>query len=822
MQNNREQVRERVPFGQLLRELRIEAGLSQEALAELARMSTGGVGVLERGIRRAPQRETLELLASALNLSTVQREEFEGAARRAGNARRRRGQPVAVATHRHNLPFSLTSFVGRENAVGSLHKYILDQRLITLTGTGGVGKTRLAIETGHSVVNEFADGVWLVELATLADAGLVPLRIAETLGVEAGTESGTNAWIDGLAGKRLLLILDNSEHLLQAVTAISKQLLERCPHLHILTTSREPLRLTGERVIRLRPLAEPEAIEMFLDRARNASLGFQIAEEDAQSWRYVRTIVTQLDGIPFAIELAAARVSTLSLKTLAENIGQRLKFLGRSSNEPDTKHATMRALIDWSYDLLTPEEQAVFEELAVFSGGCTVESAIDVCSCEHADFFDVLDRLTSLVEKSLVVVDFDVDEPRYNLLETSREYAFDKLVERGDHELTVLRHAAAYLRLAERLENEWSSAPNRAWTQRARVELENWRAAMHWTLGQRRDVLLGQRLAGALRPVWTSFAIAEGRRWCELALEAVDETTPRDVVAKLAYACASIAFQGGELKLALTSAERAANEYRILNDNAGVVRAETIVGRVLIESGKLVEGETRLLEVLEIARGTDDPLLLALVHNDLGLSRGMAGDIESARAHVADALAIAKAASAERVALIARMVSAEAHFRVGDMNAAVELGAEAVDDARALGDEFVMMRTLSNLAGYLLAAGKYDEARNASREALNYSQLARGATTVLFALQHLALLAALQVFGENPTAENRARAARLFGFIESRIAALGARGDFSERQEHERLENLLKKTFSPPELDRFTLAGSVMSEAEAIREAMAI
>lgn len=778
-------------------------------------MSVGGISVLERGTRRAPQRETMNLLAGALNLSPPDRERFERAAQRAGNARRRRDNNARTARQRHNLPYALTSFVGRDREGVLLRAQIESHRLVTITGAGGVGKTRLALETSHALLDDFADGVWLIELTPIADGALVAQRIADIFGINGRTESyASGAWMDEVIDKRALIVLDNCEHLLDACAETAKRLLAHCPHIRIVATSREPLRLIGERVFRLQPLSEGSAIRLFLDRARDVSPGFTIDDGDDESWAYLRTICEALDGIPFAVELAAARVASLSLKILADNIRKRLNLLRHGDRATVQRHATMRTLIDWSYDLLAPNEQCVFEGLSMFSGGCTVAQAIDVCACGDLPALAVLDILTSLVDKSLVVVDFDADDARYGLLETSREYAREKLVARGRFDGVAERHAAAYLKLAEQFESAWSTAPNRSWHIRARAELENWRVALQWALAEHHDVLLGQRLAGTLQAVWITFALTEGRRWCRMALELVDANTPLDVVAALEYAEAVISFLGGEIAVALPVAEKASAHFRELDDRRGIVKAETIAGRALLESGSAGEAERRLSNALEIARDIDDQLLAAVAHQGLGLSRVIAGDLDASLAHVGEALAIANATSAERIALVAGMVAAEAHFQAGDAGEAIKLAEDNVNVAREVGDEFALMRAFSNLATYLIGADRYEEARNAAREAIEFADLAQGAATLVWSLQHLAMVAAHQ--------NDTIRAARLFGFTGKRLESLGAYGDLSEKYERERLQRVLSSALPASDLAPNELAGGAMTQAQAVEEAMAI
>ena len=812
MRQAAEYLTEQVSFGRLLRELRLEAGLSQEALAELAQMSVGGIGVLERGIRRAPHRQTLELLADALGLSSAKRERFEAAAKRAGKGRRPRDQQTDD-TPRHNLPYALTSFVGREHAMAMLRADIQQHRLVTVTGTGGVGKTRLALETAHSVLDGFRDGVWFVELAALTNAGDVAQRVAETLGVNTFEPALSDEWMDVLADRAQLLILDNCEHLLAVCAGLATRLLARCPHLHIMATSRERLHVIGERVFHVPSLRERAAFELFVERAASASATFSITVGEEQSWRAVQKICKHLDGIPFAIELAAARASALPVTTIAENISQRLSLL-RNGSTSIPRYKTMRELIDWSYELLPDSHRRVLEDLSIFGNGCTLEMAFFVRVGDVDEQAKLLEILASLVDKSLVAVDVDVNDARYTLLETTQEYAREKLAARDRLKLVAHRHACAYLQLAERLEEQWSTAPNRAWNAQARSELENWRIAIHWAIGEAYDVLLGQRLIQTLSPVWSSIALAEGRKWCRYGLDLISDTTPRAVVAGLEYTEGLLAFLAGDLDRGLPAARRALDLYRTLEDSPGMVKAQTIIGKMLSESGSPAEGEFALSDALQIASSIDSPILAAVAHQGLSLTRASAGDMDSARDHVTKALEIAKAAAAERVAVVSGMVAAEVYFRAGDRSVTIDMARDALKVARDLGDEFAIMRALSNLATFSNACDRYDEAREAARGALEFSHLAQGSAVVAWTIQHLAMVA-----------ESRgdcATAARLLGFTRARLSKIHGFGDASEQQEQQRLRARLENVFEPGELEILMSSGAVMTEAEAIHNAMSI
>jgi tetratricopeptide (TPR) repeat protein len=468
----------------------------------------------------------------------------------------------------------------------------------------------------------------------------------------------------------------------------------------------------------------------------------------------------------------------------------------------------MRALIDWSYDLLPYPYRCVFDDLAIFGNGSTLESAYEIGVGDIEKREDLFDILSSLVEKSLVVVDFDFTEARYTLLATTREYAREKLVERQRLNDLAQRHAKAYLRFAQRMDELGDKSLNRLWHAQARSELENWRIALQWALGEGHDAELGQRLVCALTAVWSSLALAEGLKWCRFALDAVGAATPRELVADLEYTGGFLAFLAGDLDAALPLTQRALDKYRSLDDHRGAVKAETVLGRVLYQLGRHEEAKMALTSALQTATGIGDPLLIAVAHQGLVL---WAEDLDSARYHVDTACAIAKAECAKRVGLVVDLVSAEAHFRAGEKSAAIEIAKEALAEARELGDEFLVMRSLSSTSTYLLACDRHDESRDAAREALELSHLARGATTVIWTVQHLAAIAAAR--------GDHASAARLYGFTRARLAELSAVGDFSEQSERQRLEAMLRSELAPSDLERLASAGGEISEAEAIEEA---
>ncbi len=385
----------------------------------------------------------------------------------------------------NNLPLQLTSFVGRDDDVREIKTLLHETRLVTLVGSGGAGKTRCAIQSGAEMLDTFADGVWLIELAAISDPSLVALTIADALSVrESHGQSMLNTLLAHLKERSMLLILDNCEHLIDEVRNIAGAILRACPEVRILATSRESLNTAGERVFRLPSLAVPPANEeltaeaarpygavaLFADRAAASDARFELTDANAA---LVTEISRRLDGIPLAIELAAARVKVLSPQQLLEKLDERFRVLTGGDRSGLPRHQTMRALIDWSYDLLSEQERVLFRKLAIFAGGFTLETASVVCGGGTLDELAVLELITSLVDKSLVQTEPSGSVTRNRLLESTRQYAREKLAEHGEDAEVARAHAAAFLALAERLESSYDTTQDNEWFAQVEPEIEN-------------------------------------------------------------------------------------------------------------------------------------------------------------------------------------------------------------------------------------------------------------------------------------------------------------------------------------------------------------
>ena len=584
-------------FGVVLKEHRLAAGLSQEGLAERARMSVDAISALERGTRRSPRRDTVALICDALALDGAARSAFiataDGAREPHGPASRRAADHDA-----HNLPLSLTMLHGRDRDLSSVSEQLEAHRLVTLTGFGGVGKTRLAIETGWRLLGRFPDGVHLVELAPVTDVYLVAQRVATALGVPTQAEQlGGDLWIDAVREKRCLVILDNCEHVLDAATTVALRLLQRCPELRVLATSREPLRIPGERVVHLAPLTLPAgndgddtiegirsapAVTMFLDRVADVAPDFPIASADASTWTSVRNVCTRLDGIPLALELAAARVPALGLDALERGLRDRFRLLTGGARTSLPRQQTLEATLDWSYEALTPGEQCVFDRLGVFAGGFGADAVVAVCACDDGDEPDVVAALGHLVEKSLVVVDSAVPRTRYRLLETTRAYALRRLSAAGTERDARLRHAGYFHGQSARLRHSWGTRPLVEWAEQYHVELDNFRAALVWSIDERGDLRLGAEMLCNLTRLIEWFALhAELIRWCERTIAAFGADAPPLIEAELLLTAVRQHNALGAFHTSLPQAQRAAELCRAHGADVGLAYALTLSGKAL-------------------------------------------------------------------------------------------------------------------------------------------------------------------------------------------------------------------------------------------------
>ena len=560
----------------------------------------------------------------------------------------RPSEELASFSH-NNLPASLTSFVGREREMLEVRRLLSMTRLLTLTGAGGSGKTRLALEVAGGLLGAYLDGVWLVELAPLSDPALVAQAVAQALGVrEQPGRPLEDTLKDYLRTKNLLLVLDNCEHLVDAVGHLAEALLRSCPKLRILATSREPLDIRGEVIWTVPLLSLPgadgestieglmryEAIGLFVDRARSRLPAFELTEENAGA--AVR-VCRGLDGIPLAIELATARMGALAVEQVAERLENSLKLLSTGGRTTEPRHQTMRATLEWSYELLDEAEKKLFGRLSVFAGGMKLEAVEEVCSGEGIERDDVLDLLSRLVEKSLVVA----DAGRYRTLEPIRQYAWEKLEESGETELLRERHARYCLKLAQRVAPELMGAKPAPWLAALEREVGNLQAALSWTLDEGSDderVETGLRLANALARFWDTYGPGEGRRWFEKGLTR-DVQLPPEVRAEALREAGFIAAYEWDPRSIEMLAE-AFELYREIGDQADILLAVEHLGHALAHHATPEVAAPIVAEVEALLGRSADRNIEAHYANFLGFAAEVESNHEETRLRWKEALAI--------------------------------------------------------------------------------------------------------------------------------------------------------------------------------------
>src|SRR5829696_1499897 len=656
------------------------------------------------------------------------------------------GSAVGLARTPDGAPLELSSFVGREREVAEVGGLLAGgARLITLTGPGGTGKTRLAQAVAFEVAEGFEDGAWWVELASLSDPDLAPQAVARVLNVpEAAGRTLTEVVAEDLRELELLLVLDNCEHLVGACARLAETLLRSCPGLTVLATSREAVGVSGERVFPVLPLSVPEpglepdvkglsgyeAVRLFVERAGVATPGFGLTEANAAA---VATLCRKLDGIPLAVELAAARTRVMSVEQISTRLEESLDLLAGGGRTTDARQRTLRAAIDWSHGLLSEEERVLFRRLLVFAGGFNLGAAEAVCGGGSLEEGGVLEALTRLADRSLVsVVDRDAEGARFSLLETVRRYASEKLVLSGEDERVKRRHAGHYLALAEEAEGE--PAEQEAWLKGLGREHANFGAALSWSLGAEEArgpatgrAPLGLRLAGALAQggFWNAYGPGEGLRWLERGLARSGDSPSSPARAKALSQAGYLAIWRGEYPRAAALLEESMALYKELGDEAGVAASLFHLGQTAVHRG------------------------------DLERTRALRSEAEALRRALVD-----RQAKGSLLVFLGM-----AALNEGERHRAVALLEESLALSRGLGDLRGMAICLTGLGVSALELGDPERAAVLYEEDLRVLQRLRDKTGTAYGLRGMACVAALR--------GSTARTARLWGAVEELQEAIG-------------------------------------------------
>jgi predicted ATPase/DNA-binding CsgD family transcriptional regulator len=729
------------------------------------------------------------------------------------------GQPRT--RQRADLPAQASSFVGRERELNDLEGMLASSRLLTLTGPGGCGKTRLALQTAAHLAESFEDGVGYVELAALSSPELVAEGAARALGLRPAGLSPAEVLLDYLEPRETLLVLDNCEHLIEACARLANDLLRSCPGLKILATSREALSVPGERAWLVPSLSLPDAkeettpgqlvrhesVRLFAERAEAAAPGFKLDEHNAPA---VARICQRLDGIPLAIELAAVRIRVLSAAQIAARLDDRFLLLTGGSRVALPRQRTLLATMDWSHELLSEREGALFRRISAFANGFSLEAAEDVCSEDGVDGGEILDLLCRLVDKSLVLVGRRGDDARYRMLETVGQYASEKLEGSGEEEPVRSKHADFFLRLAERAEPALTGPDQGEWMDRLDAEVGNLRAAMAW-FQEAADTEADLRLASALWGFCHARGYYEmGRTWLEDALSKGGDPTP--LRAGALTGAGLLAFLQCDYGGARERLEQSLSLHEDLADQRGVAGVKDVLGGLAREQGDYERARTLHEESLALWRELEDEHGISESLYYLGLGAWLNGENE----------------------------------RAGD------LSARALDMTRASGDTAGVLSSLINLGSVALYEGNYDRAESMLEESLAISREGGYREGVGWALNQLGMVAyhrgnleraelslreslavhkdlgdmgrvasVLEALAETASARKQfGLSARLFGAAERLRETVGAPVPPCERPEHDRVLASVRTNVGDEEFSRLRAEGKAMKLEEAFSQAL--
>jgi len=729
----------------------------------------------------------------------------------------------SLEAHLHNLPVQVTSFRGRGRDIEDVRTLLDGTSLLTLVGAGGIGKTRLALQLGAELIERYPDGVWFVELASLSSPELVANIAAQVLNITVPQDrSPTEAIVTALRRKRMLVILDNCEHLIAAAANLANAILTSCPDVRMLATSRQGLGISGEIVHQVPPLSVPEmtkslkldeasrygAVMLFADRAAAADTRFALSDDTVP---IVAEICQHLDGIALAIELAAARVKVMSIPHLAERLAERFRVLTGGNRAALPRQQTLRALIDWSYDLLAEREKVLFRSMCIFAGGWTLETASEVFTGDNIDKGYVLELLASLTEKSLVVVDTMGTVERYRLLESTREYGLELLTDKGERSALARRHAECFAAMARDADDKSKNMPAQPWLKQYEPEIGNFRAALEWAISDDNEPISGGTIAGNLGLLWWyGGRTDEGRRWTMNALHRIDERQAPAVAARLWLTSAVL--NDGLRKL--EDGERARALYESLGDRRGAARSLRCVGSGLHQLGRTDEAEQALRHAMTELREAGDAIEVVRSLFSLSSVVWARGDVDGARQLLGQTLTLAKALGDDAASAGYLFNLAELEFSQGGAEAAVRHASDALAIYLGAKNFRLVAIVYANLAVYHISLGQLTEARSEAFEAIRLARETQYTYCMAIAIQHLALI--LSLFGE------RHRAARLAGYVDATYQKLGSRREPTEEWGYNKLLNSLREEIASDQIEALMAEGAGWTEDQTADEVLTL
>ncbi len=722
-----------------------------------------------------------------------------------------------------NVPIQLTTFIGRERELRELRHLCETARLLTLVGAGGIGKTRLALQLAHELQREPAcDAIWLIELAALGDPALVPQAVAASLDIRERPDQPLRETLrEALRETRIVLLLDNCEHLIQACADLAEDLLRNCPHLRIVATSRQPLGLAGETCWRVPPLGLPpahagsgsdevaaaESARLFVERARLALPTFVVTDRNA---RTLAEICRRLDGIPLAIELAAARMSALGIEQIEHRLADQFHLLGNAAQRGDPRHRTLRATVTWSHDLLAPVDQVVFRRLAVFAGGWTLEAAESVCADAGVAREDVLDHLARLVDQSLVQAEGQEGSARYRLLETLRQFAVEQLDGAAEGSLIRDRHRDWYLALAEQADADLNGPRQGEWLEVLDREQDNLRAGLQWSLSSG-SIEQALAMAVACSYFWQIRGHryrSEGRRWLEDAIAASesDRASPR-ARGRALYWAGTFAAEQFDFDTARARLQAALELWQSLDNERGVAEAQLGLATVYRDMAEYERAEELLRDSLARSRQLGDRLKVARVLRVLGNVALRRGDGNGAAAVLGESLEILQALGENHLVGHVWDHIGEAEQLRGQLQRALEAHRRGAELLEAAGCEEGVNTSL-----YLRA--RVAQRRDAPDQALTLAARSLRGYRVLGNRRDLP--AGLELVAECLSRGDAERAAQLFGAADALRLSMRLPLPPAERASYERGVASLRQTLGHDAFEAAWAAGRALGRDSAI------